>query len=287
MRLRPLDEAVGIGQQEALLVGGEAVDGGAGEPGDREHALDGHPPVVGLEHELAALAPGHLAGDELHAGGGELVAHGGGGGRPEPRERLALGRHDHDAQVVQADAGRLAGGHQRQLVGGQRPDGAGRDDDGQRLRVALVDVGEQAAEHVGVAARLPGDRTGHAIDRDRAHRHQQRVEAQGLAAGQPHLARCVVDADQRVVHEPGAGLGGEGLQRDLEGVAHGEGLGHRERPVDEMRMRRDERQGDPVVGQRAKRQEALQPSDAAAGDDDVHGHSLARSRPGREPLTIL
>ena len=79
----------------------------------------------------------------------------------EERERRRLGRHHVQLEV---DAHRVAalGEHQRQLVERQRPRGAGRDDEGQRVQVAALDVLDDPVQSL-----LVGQRAG---ERDRAAR---------------------------------------------------------------------------------------------------------------------
>ena len=136
----------------------------------------------------------------------------------------------------------LAGGHQRELVGRQRPDRAGRHDDREALRVALLEVAQQAAVGIRVAAREPRRRSLDAGHRPGARSQQQRVEAERAAVGEPHLAGVVVDGLDALEHELGAGVGSEARERHPVGVAEAERLADRERPVGEIGVRRDQRQ---------------------------------------------
>ncbi len=83
-----------------------------------------------------------------------------------------------------AHAGGLARGHQRELVGRQRPRGAGRDDDRQPAGVALLQVAQQAAVDLRVAARPPRRRAGTPSPRV-PRGEQQRVVAERPAAREP------------------------------------------------------------------------------------------------------
>ena len=67
------------------------------------------------------------------------------GARAEDRQRRVLRRDQRDLRV-EAHAVGVAADEQRELVGGQRPAGARRDDDGQALGVALLEVAQQAAD---------------------------------------------------------------------------------------------------------------------------------------------
>ena len=57
-------------------------------------------------------------------------------------------------------------------------------------------------------------------------------------------------------------------------VAQAEGLRHRERAVSELRSRRDEFERDAFLGEFAECHARLQPSDASAGDHDLHRSAL-------------
>jgi hypothetical protein len=84
----------------------------------------------------------------------------------------------------------------------------------------------------------------------------------------------VVDRDDGVVDELGAGGPGELLERHPHRVADRERLGHGERPVGELGVRCDERQAQALVAERAEGKETLQAGDAAAGHDDAQTAGL-------------
>ena len=181
-----------------------------------------------------------------------------------------LGRHDRDLHVVVAHLARFARGHERELVRGQRPHGSQRHDDGQPLRVALVDVAQEPAVGVGVAFGPPCRRIVHAGDRSAAGRKEQRVEALRAAVAQAHLPVRVVDADGRIDDELSTGLFREALERHVVGMAHAERLRHRERAVGEVGVRGDQAQRDALARHGVQRKQGLQAGNTAAGDDDVH-----------------
>ena len=116
---------------------------------------------------------------------------------------------------------------------------ARRDDDREPLGVALLEVAQQPAVALGVAAREPRGRAVDAGHRPAAGRQQQRVEAAGPAAREPDLAGGVVGADDAVEHQLRAGVVREARERHAVGMAEAERLGHRERPVREVRVGRD------------------------------------------------
>ena len=189
----------------------------------------------------------------------------------EQRQRLAFRRHDGDLDVGLSHRARLAGRHQRELVGGEQPNRSRRDDDRDPLRVTPVDVPQEPTVRVRVTARPPGGRPFHADDRAPAGRHDQRVERQGSSVAQVDLSRGVVDADHGVDDQLGLGFGGEPRQRDTVGVTECEWLRHGQRPVGELGIGRDQREADLVACPGPQRQKRLEPGNAAAGDDGVHG----------------
>ena len=190
---------------------------------------------------------------------------------PNSDSGAPLRRDDRDADVVVAHVPRLAGGHQRELVGGQRPDRPGRHDDRDPLRVALVNVAQQAAVDLGIAARPPGRR---ALDAGAPHARRERRAARRTSALPPRAAaprrgrrrrrpsrRCTSSAPASS-REP--------RERHAVRVAERERLGDRERPVRELGVGRDQRQVDPIARERAQGQQAFEACDTTAGDHDVH-----------------
>ena len=156
VRSQPSTRARVVGEDEALVIGGQALEAGPEQARDGEHALHREVIAAGLEHEAAALDARHDARPELDAGGAQLVGHGRARLLAEQRQRRVLGRHDRHDDVVVAHRARLARGHQRKLVDGQRPDRAGRHDNRELLAVALLDVAQQAAVDLRIATGPPG-----------------------------------------------------------------------------------------------------------------------------------
>ena len=194
--------------------------------------LDHHPPV-GRDRERVGL---HADADR-----GQVLAQRRGRGLAEGLQRRALRRVDRDLDVVAAHAVRLPGGHQRELVRGQRPRDADRDHERDALAVALVDVAQQATEHLVVGLGRPGRRAREDGLGAGAHGHQQGVVAEPLAAGRDHLAvRSSTSAsDPRIRRAPASC--GDPLQRLVLRDAAAERLGHRHRAVDELALGREQR----------------------------------------------
>ena len=83
----------------------------------------------------------------------------------------------------------------------------------------------------------------------------------------PLLVR--IDRDERTVAQLGAGLGNESFEREAAHLADVERLGDRERPVDELVLRRDQLHRDVLGRERVQRERGLEPGDSGSGYDDV------------------
>jgi hypothetical protein len=103
----------------------------------------------------------------------------------------------------------LAGGHERQLVGGQRPHCAGRHDDRQPLGVPPVDVAQQPAVVLRVTAGPPRRGALQARGCAATGSEQERLEAKHTAVVQSDLPAPVADLDDGVDDQLCAGLLGE------------------------------------------------------------------------------
>jgi len=102
-----------------------------------------------VDRELAAVAEQHVPGardlgvgpaGERDPGAVEQPGDRARRGFAEDRKRHRLGRHEVDLDAVHAHPARLGGGHERELVGGQRPGDAGRHHEGHGAAVALLEV---------------------------------------------------------------------------------------------------------------------------------------------------
>ncbi len=98
----------------------------------------------------------------------------------EDSKRLILGRHEADSHTGDLPAGDPSGGHQRQLVCRQAPDGADRncEDDGPRL--ARLDLGQQPLDSLPVRGPAERDRAvdsrlRHGTTGDEEHRVRNRA----------------------------------------------------------------------------------------------------------------
>ena len=98
----------------------------------------------------------------------------------------ALGRDDGDPHVVLTHRAGLGGGHERELVGGQWPHRARRDDQREPLGVALLDVAQQTAVGARRRRRPPRRRARQPADGAAAGGDEQRVEAARAAVAQSH-----------------------------------------------------------------------------------------------------
>ena len=95
------------------------------------------------------------------------------GGRSEDLERLGLRRHERDVGSVEPARAELDGGHDRELVGRQRPRLQGGDGHDEPLRPPGRHVVERLLDAVDVAGAAEGEGAGHrrppaGADRDRA-----------------------------------------------------------------------------------------------------------------------
>ena len=138
------------------------------------------------------------------------------------------------------------------------------------LRVALLEVAQEAAVVGRIAAGAPGHRARDAVDGARAGSEQERVVGHGPPAVEADLAGGVVDGLDGALDQLGARGGGDALERHAEGGAERERLGDGEGLVGEVGVGADEPQAGPVAGERAEGQEGFQSGDPAAGDHDVH-----------------
>ena len=184
---------------------------------------------VGAELDLDARA--------LELGGHDLD-----GARAEDGQRRALGRDERDLGV-HAHAARVARDEQGELVGGQRPAGPGRDDDRQALAVALFEVAQQPADGLDAARVVPREDVVEGRLGARARGEHQRVVGELLAVAELH---GLGPRRRRRPAAPGRRRAPVARVASASGVAalvaEREGLGDRQRAVDEVRGGGDERQ---------------------------------------------
>src|SRR5215207_8633550 len=100
------------------------------------------------------------AADERDAALVEQLPGGRGRGTAEELKRLVLRRHEHALDLRDAAPRDVRADEQRELIGGQRPDGAGGNGDGDTLNITAVELAEQLLDQVGVCRPAEGQRTG-------------------------------------------------------------------------------------------------------------------------------
>ena len=102
-----------------------------------------------------------------------------------------------------------------------------------------------------------------------AHGDEQGVEGErGAVAGGDGPPRGI-DLFERAAHELGAEVADDAGERMVGGVAEAEGLGDRQRSVDEVRLGGEQRHADAVARELAESDQRLEGGDAAAGDHDA------------------
>jgi hypothetical protein len=107
--------------------------------------------------------------------------------------------------------------------------------------VARLEVGEQSGERLGGAFGAEGDGvTVHRL-RPRADRDQQGVVVERGPAADDHPSRIGVDLAQGVLHERGAELTRDRVERMAGGVTQAERLGDRHRAVHELGLGSEQR----------------------------------------------
>jgi hypothetical protein len=155
---------------------------------------------------------------------------------------------DGHLHIVVSHPPRLPGGHQCQLVGGQRPSHPRRHDERHALEVALVEVAQQAAEQLGVGLRRPGQHPAKRRLAAGADRDQQGVVGQALAGAGDGDVVGGIDLGQHPINKLGANVRGDVRQRVSVRATAAERLGDRHRAVDEVRLGGEQRQLDAVPG---------------------------------------
>ena len=172
--------------------------------------------------------------------------------------------------------GAVGRGQQRQVIQRQRPARPGRLDERQPVDPTLAELVQQEPVAGAVATVVVGQ---HALRlplavRPRAHGEHEHVVGQLVAILGDAAALFVLDAVKRATVPASAELGRRVLQPDAAHALRLERLIDGHRAVDEPQLGRDDRDVDAIAGQRAQRQQRLQPRDPAAGDE--HAGSAAR-----------
>jgi hypothetical protein len=202
--------------------------------------------------------------------------------RSEQPERRPLGRDEHDVEV-ESCAAAVVGGEQREVVQRQRPAGAGRRRERERVAATRVERLDRLPDRQDVARAGEGQRARDHVARARPEREQQRVVAERRPVARVDLPRVRVHADHRVGDPAHAAVARDRLPLVPARRTGAERLGDRQRGIGEVAARRDDVDPDPVAGERLEREQPLQGADAAAGDERVlcHAASLGRTGPPR------
>jgi len=140
-------------------------------------------------------------------------------------------------------------GHQRELVGRQRPADAGRDHESHLFAVALLEIAQEAAVYLLVAVRRPRqgpDERGLAAGADGDH---QGVVGQPFAGARDRRAGPVVHLDERAGNEAGPEVLGDRVEAVALRMPARERLGDRHRPVHELLLRGQQRALDALAGE--------------------------------------
>ena len=148
---------------------------------------------------------------------------------------------------------------------------------------SLLELIEQRPH--GRAALRPAER--HRIVEGRQHprpgREDQRVVGHRVATAQHNAPRGCVERRHAGLHQLGAEVLDDPPQRVPLCLTQPERLGDGHRPIDEIRLPRDERHADTVAGQVAQRHHRLEGGDTAADDQ----HLGRRPRLGHRPTLRL
>ena len=198
---------------------------------------------------------GELGGDRL----GRLLA--------EDAKRRVLGGDDRQLGIVDAHAPDLPRGHQRELIGRQRPRNLGRHHEGDLADVALLEIPQQSSEGIGVTLGPPGQRL---FERDlglAASGDEQCLEAERLTLDRGDQTFVGVDAIERSADEADAQVARELRKGVPVHASHRERLGHRQRAVDEILLRTEERDVHAIGRHVGQRQQRFQSGDASTGDE--------------------
>jgi hypothetical protein len=165
------------------------------------------------------------------------------------------------------------GEHQRKLVERQRPRQPRGRDEGDAVRVAALDVLDEAVQRLGVGRRT-GEYGGAGVRArgDGAGGDQQDVVADALAVRGLHGVLGGVDARQLAGPEREAGVAGDALERVAPGAAGRERLEHAERAIGEVGVWGEQGRRDAIAREAVEPERGFERGGTAAGDEDVRGH---------------
>ena len=170
-----------------------------------------------------------------------------------------------------AALGEVLGGHQREIVERERP---GRPRQGtaktSRLSSRLVTCSSRRASPALSSRRpLERQRARHGRQRTGAEREDEHVVLDRGSVRKHRTLLVRVDRSENTTSQLGAGGGDEGREREAAHFADVKRLGDRERPVDELVLRRDQLHRDVLGCERLQGERGLEPGDSGSGDDDV------------------
>jgi hypothetical protein len=80
---------------------------------------------------------------------------------------------------------------------------------------------------------------------------------------------CGIDRTDRALAQVGPGVLREHREREVPNICYTKWLGHSERPVSEVALRRDKLERDAVFCECLEREDGFQGGHTAAGDDDA------------------
>ena len=275
---RPAYAPALVDRQEPLRIGRQALDRAAGQPrqGDDPVDLDALAGRSQLERSLPrglGVGAGVQPDPDLREAGDERL------GRldPEDPQRRVL-RSDQVQLRVEAGLVRALGGQQRELVDRQAPGDAGRDHERDPPRIAALDVLHDAVHGIGVVRAPEGGRARERRLGARAERDQQRVVAQLTPTGRLHGVRLGVHGLQAVDDTLEVKVARDRVERVAAGDRERERVGDADRPVRELVVGGEQRDGDALAGEIAQREGGFQAGRAGAGDQDLQRHLRLRVR---------
>ena len=283
-----------VGVHEPVASARDAAQSRAGQARHGDDAVDGEPPVAGADFQPTGQ-PRHADAARVHAHAAfiEQTSDGGAGRSAEDAQRLLLRGDQAQLDLEPLMSGTVGRGHQCQVVERHRPGRSGRLDEGQLVDPALAELVEQQPVAGAVAAVAEGQhpvRVPFAVGSSSKGEHQHVVGQLVAVLGDDH-ASVVLDAIESAAMPAGVVLGRNALHPDAAPALGSERLVDGHRAVDEAQLGRDERDVDAIAGQRAQREQRLEPCDPTAGDqharagsdfvaDHDRGHAArARSRP--------
>ena len=160
-------------------------------------------------------------------------------------------------------------GHQRQLVRRQAPDRARRHREDDPPYLPGLDIGEQLLDLRCVRGPAERERAFDGWLRHGAAGDEKRGVRDGAAWGGVREATSRIDGDELSGREGRAGVGRQLRQLEVPHLAEPERLGHRERPVPEVRLGREKLDPYAIFCERPQSERGFERRDASACDEDA------------------